>query len=88
MIFSRSQLAIAACLATAAHAFESIAVPAAITAGETFTLTVTTNDADSAYSTYRVYLDTTPPGYTGGPSCMYLNPTSSGPIKLTLSQAT
>lgn len=69
MVSIKSQLAIVACLATAATAFESISVPANITADESFSLTITTNDADSAYNNYRVYLDTTPPGYTGGPSC-------------------
>jgi len=68
MISSKSQLAIAV-LATAAHAFDSISVPANVTAGQPFTLTTTTNDTDSSYTSYRVYLDTTPPGYEGGPSC-------------------
>lgn len=52
------------------QAFEAITVPAAIVAGQAFNMTVTTNDSDSAYAYYRVYLDTTPPGYSGGPSCM------------------
>lgn len=69
MVSSKTQLAIAACLATAATAFDSISVPTDITAGQDFTLTVTTNNSDSAYASYRVYLDTTPPGYSGGPSC-------------------
>ena len=73
MVSSKRQLALAA-IVTAAQAFESLSVPAAITAGETFTLTITTNDTDSAYDSYRVYLDTTPPGYTGGPSCKIVCP--------------
>ncbi|KAF1350737.1 hypothetical protein BDV97DRAFT_397737 [Delphinella strobiligena] len=81
---SKVQLAIAACLATAATAFESISVPTDITAGEDFTLTVTTNNSDSAYTSYRVYLDTTPPGYTGGPSCYLYNTTSTNTTTLQL----
>lgn len=70
MISSIFQLALVACLPIMTQAFEAITVPAAIVAGQAFNMTVTTNDSDSAYAYYRVYLDTTPPGYSGGPSCM------------------
>ncbi|KAL1297286.1 hypothetical protein AAFC00_004841 [Neodothiora populina] len=82
MVHFTRHLAIAATLGATAQAFESLSVPDAITAGEEFTLTVTAGDADDAYSSYRVYLDTTPPGYKGGPSCYLGNTTSTTTLTL------
>ena len=62
------RLGLAACaLFIGANAIDSITVPSVITAGSDFTLTVTPKDDESG--NYRIYLDTTPPGYTGGQSC-------------------
>jgi hypothetical protein len=65
---SLQRLGFAACaLFLGARAIDTITVPDVITADVPFTLTVTPKD--STPGNYRIYLDTTPPGYAGGQSC-------------------
>lgn len=67
---SLQRLGLAACaLFLGARAIETITVPNVITADAPFTLTVTPKD--DTPGNYRIYLDTTPPGYAGGQSCMF-----------------
>lgn len=61
-------LILCTCIVTA-HAFSAISVPAVVAAGSDFVLSITAGTDDASYTSYRVYLDTMPPGYTGGPSC-------------------
>jgi hypothetical protein len=65
---SLQRLGFAACaLFFGAKAIDTITVPGVITADVPFTLTVTPKD--DTPGNYRIYLDTTPPGYAGGQSC-------------------
>lgn len=65
---SLQRLGFVACaLFLGAKAIDTITVPDVITADSAFTLTVTPKDDTSG--NYRIYLDTTPPGYAGGQSC-------------------
>ena len=74
-------LGLAACaLFLGARAIETITVPNVITADVPFMLTVTPKD--DTPGNYRIYLDTTPPGYAGGQSCMFENLTSIYTIRL------
>ncbi|THY99537.1 hypothetical protein D6C95_04523 [Aureobasidium pullulans] len=73
---SLQRLCFAACaLFLGARAIDTITVPDVITADSPFTLTVTPKD--DASGNYRIYLDTTPPGYAGGQSCYLKNSTST-----------
>ncbi|KAI5197202.1 hypothetical protein E4T39_07415 [Aureobasidium subglaciale] len=73
---SLQRLGFAACaLFLGARAIDTITVPDVITANSPFTLTVTPKD--DASGNYRIYLDTTPPGYAGGQSCYLKNTTST-----------
>ncbi|KEQ94514.1 hypothetical protein AUEXF2481DRAFT_5996 [Aureobasidium subglaciale EXF-2481] len=74
---SLQRLGFAACaLFLGARAIDTISVPDVITADSPFTLTITPKDDDDASGNYRIYLDTTPPGYAGGQSCYLKNTTS------------
>lgn len=69
---SLTRFGLAACaLFIGVKAIDTITVPDVITADTPFTLTVTPKDDTSG--NYRIYLDTTPPGYAGGQSCMASN---------------
>jgi hypothetical protein len=84
---SIQRLGFAACaLFLGARAIDTITVPGVITADVPFTLTVTPKD--DTPGNYRIYLDTTPPGYAGGQSCNYSQSQSMTPTKLTPKQAT
>ncbi|KAI4728567.1 hypothetical protein E4T49_03638 [Aureobasidium sp. EXF-10728] len=73
---SLQRLGFAACaLFLGARAIDTITVPDVITADVAFTLTVTPKDTTPG--NYRIYLDTTPPGYAGGQSCYLKNMTST-----------
>ncbi|KAI5273930.1 hypothetical protein E4T47_02952 [Aureobasidium subglaciale] len=73
---SLQRLGFAACaLFLGARAIDTITVPDVITADSPFTLTITPKD--DASGNYRIYLDTTPPGYAGGQSCYLKNTTST-----------
>ncbi|KAG9518188.1 hypothetical protein KCU93_g8483, partial [Aureobasidium melanogenum] len=73
---SLQRLGFAACaLFLGARAIDTITVPDIITADQPFTLTVTPKD--DTPGNYRIYLDTTPPGYAGGQSCYLKNMTST-----------
>ncbi|KAK4960656.1 hypothetical protein LTR66_012962 [Elasticomyces elasticus] len=85
MFSSSVPVVLAACYAIAVNAFETITVPGAIPADSKFTMTATAGSNDTSYSTYRVYLATTPPGYSGGPSCYLVNSTSISTTTLQLS---
>ncbi|KAG9959448.1 hypothetical protein KCU61_g7394, partial [Aureobasidium melanogenum] len=73
---SLQRLGFAACaLFLGARAIDTITVPDLITADVPFTLAVTPKD--DTPGNYRIYLDTTPPGYAGGQSCYLKNMTST-----------
>ncbi|KAK6006383.1 hypothetical protein QM012_006793 [Aureobasidium pullulans] len=73
---SLQRLGFAACaLFLGVRAIDTITVPTLITADVPFTLTVTPKD--DTPGNYRIYLDTTPPGYAGGQSCYLKNMTST-----------
>ncbi|CAD0097101.1 unnamed protein product [Aureobasidium vineae] len=72
------RLGFAACaLFLGARAIDTITVPDVITADVAFTLTVTPKDTTPG--NYRIYLDTTPPGYAGGQSFNLTIPADFGP---------
>ncbi|KAI4751027.1 hypothetical protein E4T52_16381 [Aureobasidium sp. EXF-3400] len=80
---SLQRLGFAACaLFLGARAIDTITVPGVITADVPFTLTVTPKD--DTPGNYRIYLDTTPPGYAGGQSCYLKNTTSTDITALNL----
>lgn len=68
MLSSKLSLVLSTCI-IACEAFNSVSAPAVVTAGSAFTVSVVAGPAEASFSSYRVYLDTMPPGYTGGPSC-------------------